>query len=908
MTLRTRRPRRVRTATLHERLILPLVLAGVLLLVVILGTAAAPAQPQPAAGDTLARVALHEAMLTAAGGAVGDYFGYSVALDGGTALVGANGAGEDCGAVYVFTGGGVTWTQVATLTAAGGASGDWFGRSVDLDGGTALVGAPMHYVDGRPEQGAAYVFTGSGASWTQVATLTATGGTATDWFGYSVALDDGTALLGAPQRAVDGRVDQGVAYVFTGSGSSWAQEATLTATGGAASDSFGSSVALDAGTALVGARDHDVDGHANQGAAYVFTGGGTSWTQAATLTATGGAANATFGYSVALDGGTALIGAVGHSYGGQIYVGAAYVFTGGGGDWSQQAELTAAGAKSGDWLGSAVALEGDTALVGGPAHDVDGRADQGAAWLFTRDGASWTQTATLTATSGAAGDHFGCSAALGGDTAFVGALFHDVGAHWNQGAVSAFSPACTVTPGVDGGHGAISPATALDYRPEATPTYRFLPDPRYRVAEVTVDGEPVLPTPTESYTFAPLDDDHTIAVRFALAAYQITTVVAGAGSVSPASGAVYDSGATPTYTFLPDPHCHVAEVTLDGLPVLPVPTESYTFAALAADHTLSVRFAPDAYVVTTRVSGAGHLLPWSGVAWEYLSTPTYSFLPDPHQHVEAVTLDGVPVVPTPAASYSFAPIAADHLLTVSFAPDQCLVTASVAGGHGAVSPAGASGYGFGDAPTYVFTPDPHYHVEAVTLDGLPVLPTPTESYRFAPLERDHALTVGFAPDQCVVSASVAGGHGAVSPAGATAYPFGAAPLYRFTPERHYRVGEVTLDGVPVRPTPLAAYCFAPLSAAHELRVSFAPARPLLARLRPRSGARGDLVTLRGREFGLVRGSGTVRFGSAEVPRYLVWTATRIEVPVPEGARPGRLKVRVTTAGGVSTGRWFRVVR
>ena len=119
----------------------------------------------------------------------------------------------------------------------------------------------------------------------------------------------------------------------------------------------------------------------------------------------------------------------GKTVGGQTDAGAVYVFTRSGTSWSQQAELTASDAAANDGFGSSVALSGDTALVGAAGKTVGGQSDAGAVYVFTRSGTSWTQQAELTASDAAAGDNFGCSVALSGDTALVGAYSKTVGGH-----------------------------------------------------------------------------------------------------------------------------------------------------------------------------------------------------------------------------------------------------------------------------------------------------------------------------------------------------------------------------------------------------------------------------------------------------------------------------------------------
>ncbi len=175
--------------------------------------------------------------------------------------------------------------------------------------------------------------------------------------------------------------------------------------------------------------------------------------QQAELTASDGAAGDQFGFSIALsgDGNTAVVGAFGHTVNGNVYQGAAYVFTNSGGNWSQQAELSASDGAAGDWFGDSVALSGDgnTAVLGASGHAVNGNQIQGAAYVFTNSAGSWSQQQELTASDGAGGDLFGNSVTLSsdGNTALAGAPYHTVNGNANQGAAYTFvnSPNPTTT-------------------------------------------------------------------------------------------------------------------------------------------------------------------------------------------------------------------------------------------------------------------------------------------------------------------------------------------------------------------------------------------------------------------------------------------------------------------------------
>jgi hypothetical protein len=250
------------------------------------------------------------------------------------------------------------------------------------------------------------VFARVGARWSQRAKLTASRGAARDNFGYSVAIYGSTVVVGAYGK----NSFRGTAYVFVRSDRTWSRQATLTASDGFAGDQFGYSVALHGSTAVVGAPAKN----SFRGAAYVFARSGTHWSRQATLSAHSAAFDE-FGCSVALYGPTAVVGADGK----RSFTGAAYVFARSGTHWSRQAELTASHAPTGDQFGYSVALSGSRAVIGAYGKNFS----RGAAYVFARSGAHWSQRDTLTASHGARGDQFGWSVALYGSRAVVGAPF-----------------------------------------------------------------------------------------------------------------------------------------------------------------------------------------------------------------------------------------------------------------------------------------------------------------------------------------------------------------------------------------------------------------------------------------------------------------------------------------------------
>lgn len=354
-------------------------------------------------------------------------FGFSVAIDGDTAVVGARGEVNQ-GSAYVFVRDGASWTQQAKLMIGDSTPGDNFGYSVAVSGDTALVGAFLGKNNGKMT-GAAYVFTRSNGTWKQQEKLLASDGDGFDLFGESVALSGDTALVGAFQA---GQVKAGEVYVFVRSSDTWIEQAKLWAKDGVSADNFGISIALSGDTVIVGADAVGAQGEAS-GAAYVFVREGQSWTEQAKVFASDKGAHKFFGNPVAISGDTAVVGTY-LGNGQALSSGAAYLFARNGTTWTEQKKLTASDGASGDGFGISVAISGGTVAVGAfNALDDSGKgANSGAAYIFQKscDGA-WVEELKVAAGDGASGDEFGYQVALSGSSLLVGASLHD-----DQGADS----------------------------------------------------------------------------------------------------------------------------------------------------------------------------------------------------------------------------------------------------------------------------------------------------------------------------------------------------------------------------------------------------------------------------------------------------------------------------------------
>jgi FG-GAP repeat protein len=402
-----------------------------------------------------------------------NWFGV-VAVYGNTAIVGANeaiGSNEGQGSAYIFErdkGGANNWGFVKKLTASNGSNFDAFGRSLAIYGDTAIVGATGEDIGSNNAQGSVYIFErnqGGANNWGFVKKLTASDGSKEDYFGDSVAIYGDTAIVGTSNDAIGSNEGQGSAYIFErnkGGANNWGEVKKLIASDGATEDEFGNSVAIYGDMAIVGAYKDAVGSNYWQGSAYIFErnqGGGANWGVVKKLTASDGAAVDWFGWSVAIYGDTAIVGAVDDAYGNTAIVGAsrdanirndgqgsAYVFErnkGGAKNWGEVKKLTASDGAKKDAFGSSLAIYGDTAIVGANGDAIGSNEGQGSAYIFERNqggGANWGAVKKLTASGGAKFDSFGGSVAIYGDTAIVGASHAETGSKKKQGSAYVFSP------------------------------------------------------------------------------------------------------------------------------------------------------------------------------------------------------------------------------------------------------------------------------------------------------------------------------------------------------------------------------------------------------------------------------------------------------------------------------------
>ena len=377
--------------------------------------------------------------LTASDAAGNDNFGWTVSISSDVAIVGAYGnddAGSQSGSAYLFernVGGVNNWGERKKLTASDAALADNFGWSVAISKDTAIVGA-INDDDMAGDTGSVYIYTrnqGGLENWGEVKKINSADAAGGDEFGYALAID-GDLLIATTVNDDDNGADSGSAYIFErnqGGADNWGQVKKLTASDGAVSDLFGYSVAISVDTVVIGAQQDD-DTFLGSGSAYVFernTGGGDNWGQVQKLVAADPGTSDQFGQSVGIAGKTVITGANKDDDGGGTS-GSAYVFKDINMNWGQVVRSLASDGETDDFYGHAVAISGDTAVVGASDNDGANGPRSGSAYIIERNHAGpngWGLVKKIESSDGVALDNFGYSVSISGDTAIVGAPFND---------------------------------------------------------------------------------------------------------------------------------------------------------------------------------------------------------------------------------------------------------------------------------------------------------------------------------------------------------------------------------------------------------------------------------------------------------------------------------------------------
>ncbi|MHC4658647.1 MAG: FG-GAP repeat protein [Planctomycetota bacterium] len=379
---------------------------------------------------------LEKQKLTASDAAADDGFGRSVSISGDYAIVAADGDDDDgrnSGSAYIFKhsddANDPNWYQQAKLTASDANDDDWFGYSVSISGDYAIAGAYRHDTNGT-NSGAAYIFKRSDDSndpnWYQQLKLTPSDANQGDMFGHSVSIDGDYAIIGAPGADVLW-TNSGAAYIFKRSDDpndpNWYQQARLFDSLGHMHANFGYSVSISGNYCMIGAP-YAVGLALQSGRLYIYKREGTSWLPlVGYYTPQDGAAYDRAGLSVSMSADFAIVGVPYDDDNGDES-GSAYIYKRDGDSWSQYAKLTASDGATEDFFGGSVSITDNIAIVGASGDDDNGT-NAGSAYIFKYTGNTWNEFLKLNASDGDAEDYFGASVSLSTEYAIVGALRGD---------------------------------------------------------------------------------------------------------------------------------------------------------------------------------------------------------------------------------------------------------------------------------------------------------------------------------------------------------------------------------------------------------------------------------------------------------------------------------------------------
>jgi hypothetical protein len=390
-----------------------------------------------------------------------DAYGYSVAISGDYAVVGAVSEDEDAaggntlssaGAAYILQNNAGIWTEVQKITASDREANAQFGFSVAIDGDYAIISARLEDKDASggntiSNSGAAYLFENNAGTWAEVQKIVASDRGANDYFGHSVSISGNYAVVGAYYEDQDASgsntlTNSGSAYIFENNAGTWTQTQKIVASDRGANDYFGHSVSISSNFALVGAywEDEDATGGNtvfNSGSAYIYENNAGTWTQTQKIVASDRSSGGQFGFSVEIDGNYAIIGANYEDLdeaGGNLLsnAGSAYIFENNSGTWMEMQKIVASDRGTSDQFGFSVAINGNYLVVGAFFEDEDAIGantitNSGSAYIFENNAGVWTQTQKIVGSDRGPGanDVFGTSVALSGDFAIVGARSED---------------------------------------------------------------------------------------------------------------------------------------------------------------------------------------------------------------------------------------------------------------------------------------------------------------------------------------------------------------------------------------------------------------------------------------------------------------------------------------------------
>ena len=383
----------------------------------------------------------------------------------------------------------------------------------------------------------------------------------------------------------------------------------------------------------------------------------------------------------------------------------------------------------------------------------------------------------------------------------------------------------TLTPDA-GANGSISPSTAQTANYSATQVFAITANTGYHIVDVGMDGVSV--GAVNAYTFTNVTANHTITAAFAINQYVITVTVGGHGLVEPGTTVTVNFGVTQTFMITPENGYHIDDVVVDnfsyGAP------ESVDFPEVSDNHTLSVTFAINTYVLTPNAGANGAITPNTAQTVSYSATQVFVITANTGYHITDVGVDGASVGAVNA--YTFTNVTANHTITATYAINTYTLTPN-AGANGSISPNTAQTVNYSGTQVFAIAANTGYHIVDVGVDGASV--GAVSQYTFTNVAANHTITATYTINTFVITPTP-GDHGAITPGTAQTVNYSASQMFGIAANTGYHIADVGVDGASVGA--VSQYTFTNVAANHTITAAFAINMYVLT---PDAGANGVIA-------------------------------------------------------------------
>ena len=380
----------------------------------------------------------------------------------------------------------------------------------------------------------------------------------------------------------------------------------------------------------------------------------------------------------------------------------------------------------------------------------------------------------------------------------------------NVGADSSgiFNIGHTISASVVGSNGSITPTGSVFVNDGTDQTFTFTPDAHYQVADVVVDG--ISRGASPSYQFTGVTGNHTITVSFTHITHTITVTQSANGTIAPGGTVTVNDGADQTFTITPNTHYQIATLTVDGSAVTVAP--SYTFSGVMGNHTITATYSMITHTITVTQSANGTITPGGSVIVNDGADQTFTITPDTHYQIATLTVDGSAV--TVAPSYTFSGVTANHTITATYSIITHTITVTQSA-NGTIAPGGTVTVNDGADQTFTITPDTHYQIATLTVDGSAVTVAP--SYTFSGVTGNHTITATYSMITHTITVTQSA-NGTIAPGGSVIVNDGADQAFTITPDTHYQIATLVVDGTSI--TVVSSYTFHAVAGNHTITATY----------------------------------------------------------------------------------------